>query len=353
MIINSPRNNAAIISFIVLLFSALLFVINDNVNLTGNWLIYLFIALALYTVVYICVYLTFRYCVITKIKPIYDLINEISIPENEIVIQMEDKDVFPVIQKEVEQWIKKTIKENTELKKSDKYRKEFVSNVAHELKTPIFNIQGYILTLLDGGLEDKNINKKYLKRANKNIERLISTIRDVDTVGQLESGIVKIMFESFNVVGLINDVFEIQEVTAERYKINLQFMGDFDNEIFVIADKGRIFEVLNNLIVNAIKYGKPGGICKVSINESEEKVFVEVADNGIGISEEHLSDIFKRFYRVDKSRSRERGGSGLGLAIIKHIIEGHDEDITVDSRENVGSTFTFSLQKENPYSDSE
>jgi len=231
------------------------------------------------------------------------------------------------------------------LKEMEQYRKDFLGNVSHELKTPIFNIQGYILTLLDGGIDDKKINKLYLQRAERSINRMITIVDDLVSISRLESGEFKLQIEEFNLVKLIEDVFETHEMMARNFKVKLDFDKKYTKPIKVLADRKRIMEVLNNLIVNSIKYGKVNGKTKVSIAQSGENILVDITDNGIGIDEEDLPRIFERFYRVDKSRSRESGGTGLGLAIVKHIIQAHNQSINVRSGMNRGTSFIFSLRK--------
>ncbi len=251
----------------------------------------------------------------------------------------EDEDI------DVEKWTKKQIKELERLKDLERYRKEFVGNVSHELKTPIFNIQGYILTLLEGGIEDPNINKLYLQRTEKSIDRMISIVEDLESITRLESGELKLRFETFNIVKLVEDVFELEQMLANELKINLEIEDKPSRPIMVHADKKKIIEVLSNLVLNAIKYGKRKGTVGVSFLDSKDKIVVEVKDDGIGIDKKDLPRIFERFFRVDKSRSREQGGTGLGLSIVKHIIEAHGQVINVKSESNVGTTFTFSLDK--------
>lgn len=231
------------------------------------------------------------------------------------------------------------------LKEMERYRKEFLGNVSHELKTPIFNIQGYVLTLLDGGLEDPNINRKYLERTEKSINRLISIIEDLETISRHEAGELKLEREEFNLVQLVEEVFEAQEIRAKKRDIKLQLDKKYKKPILVSADKMKIFQVLSNLITNSIYYGKPGGKTRVSISDELNRTLVEVNDNGIGVAPADIPRIFERFYRVDKSRSREQGGTGLGLSIVKHIIEAHSETIRVKSRLGKGSSFIFSLPK--------
>ena len=237
------------------------------------------------------------------------------------------------------------IQEVNNLRSLDKYRKDFLGNVSHELKTPIFNIQGYILTLLDGGLEDQKINREYLKRTEKSINRMINIIRDLESITKLETGELELKPENFNIVRLVRDVFELQDTNRSKYKIMLVFDRNYDKPIMVNGDKKRILEVLNNLIVNSIHYGSKGGKTTLSFEQLEDTILVSIADNGIGIAEEEIPRIFERFYRTDKSRSRDHGGTGLGLSIVKHIIEAHDQSITVNSEPGLGSRFSFSLKK--------
>ncbi len=247
---------------------------------------------------------------------------------------------------EVLDWAKDKENEIKQLKANEKFRKEFIGNVAHELKTPIFNIQGYVLTLLDGGWKDKKISRKYLERTERNINRLLSLITDIDTISQLESGNEKMQKTHFNILTLVEEIFEMQEINCQKQNIALSYTGNLHSEEFyVFADEEKIFEVLLNLIENSIKYGIENGKTIVKIYEKESKINIEVSDNGIGIAKEHLQRIFERFYRVDKSRSREMGGSGLGLAIVKHIIEAHKEKISVKSKLGEGTTFVFTLEK--------
>lgn len=230
------------------------------------------------------------------------------------------------------------------LKDNERFRKEFIGNMSHELKTPAFNVQGYVFTLLNGGIDDKEINLKYLKRTQKNIDRLISVINDLDTISALERGSFVLKDEKFDIVSVINEVFEILHLKSEENKtmLSLSFSAD---TCFVSADRDKIFEVLLNLVSNAIRYGKPGGMVKVSLREMSEKVFVDVADDGIGIEKEYLNRIFERFFRVDKSRSKDLGGTGLGLSIVKHIVEKHKSEIVVKSEPGKGTVFTFFLNR--------
>jgi len=232
------------------------------------------------------------------------------------------------------------------LKIREEYRKDFLGNVAHEMKTPLFTIQGYILTLLDGALQDKKVRKKYLERANKSVDRLLYIVKDLDTITRLESGSQKLYVEPMDIVELIESVFEMLEMKAAKKDITLVFDKIYEHSIWVNGDAEKLEHVLSNLIENSIKYGHQGGTTEVTIEDlTEDKLIIRVTDNGDGIAKEHLPRLFERFYRVDKSGSRKEGGSGLGLSIVKHIVEAHGERIYVESEPGVGSEFSFTLQK--------
>ncbi len=229
------------------------------------------------------------------------------------------------------------------LKEREAYRKEFIGNIAHELKTPLFTIQGYILTLLDGGVKDKKIRKKYLNRASKGVERLIFIIRDLDLITQFEAGIQNLSLKKFDLIPLINNVFDLLEMQASKRKITIKLDKPYEQPIWVHADEERIMQVITNLIVNSLKYGVTNGTTELRLSLKDDKVLVTVTDNGEGIEEDHLPRLFERFYRVDKSGSRKQGGSGLGLSIVKHIIDAHKEKLFVNSKRGIGSEFSFSL----------
>ncbi|MDX1362721.1 sensor histidine kinase [Arenibacter latericius] len=247
---------------------------------------------------------------------------------------------------EIEKFAKDKKIEIDTLKIREEYRKDFLGNVSHELKTPLFTVQGYILTLLDGAMEDKALRKKYLQRASKGVERLIYIVKDLDLITKLETEGQRMHLEDFNILELVQNVFELLEMKAAKKDIVLSFDREYKKPIYVRADREKIQQVLTNLLVNSIKYGEKNGTTEVSIeNLIKNKVIVRVTDNGEGISKQNLGRIFERFYRVDKSGSRAEGGSGLGLAIVKHIIEAHDEKIYVESVRDIGSEFSFTLEK--------
>ena len=233
------------------------------------------------------------------------------------------------------------------LKDQENYRREFLGNISHELKTPLFTIQGYILTLVDGGaLKDKKVREKYLRRAAKGVDRIISIVKDLDLITQFESGIKTVDRSEFNIFDLVDNVFDLLEFESEKNNISLKLENINNPLIYVNADQERILQVLTNLIVNSIKYGSDNGYTKVIVEDfNKEKVIVRIIDNGEGIEEEHIPRLFERFYRIDKNRSRKKGGSGLGLSIVKHIIEAHNEQIFVKSEIGAGTEFSFTLSK--------
>ena len=278
-----------------------------------------------------------------RIKQIYDdvsLLESTSFTSGPITTDMK------TLTSEIEKFAKDKKIEIDTLKIREEYRKEFLGNVSHELKTPLFTVQGYIHTLLDGALEDKKVRKKYLQRAAKGVERLIYIIKDLDLISKLEIGELHLEIERFDIIELIQNVFDLLEMKASKKRISLVFDMEYDTPIYVKGDMERIQQVLTNLLVNSIKYGHEDGTTEVSVeNLIKNKVIIRVTDNGEGIAEQHLTRLFERFYRIDQSGSRREGGSGLGLAIVKHIIEAHNEKIYVESVVGVGSEFSFTLEK--------
>ena len=234
--------------------------------------------------------------------------------------------------------------EISKLKEQEAFRREFLGNLAHELKTPVFSVQGYILTLLDGGLEDETVNRSFLEKASKATERMTMILDDLDTITKMEADKIRLDYKIFDIKELVEDVFEALEIVAKKKKIKLKFAKDFD-PIYVSADRNKINQVIYNLLNNSISYGNKDGMTEVRFYIMHDIVTVEISDNGIGIEQKELPRLFERFYRVEKSRNRKDGGSGLGLAIVKHIIELHKQTINVRSTIDVGSTFTFSLDK--------
>ena len=332
------RTSLYITVFLTLLSSVFLYVLHSI-----NLLYITFFAVSTYVLSFIVIQYRVERFIYKRVKKIYDdltLLESTSLRKQPITTDM------ATLTQEIDKYAKDKKLEIETLKVREEYRKEFLGNVSHELKTPLFTVQGYLLTLLDGANNDKNVSEKYLKRANKGLERLIYIVKDLDMITKLEVGDLRLNIETFDIVELIESVFDLLEMKASKKKITLTFDMDYNEPIMVSADKERIQQVLTNLVVNSIKYGRHKGTTEISVeNLIKNKVIVRVTDNGEGISEENLTRLFERFFRVDKSGSRKEGGSGLGLSIVKHIIEAHDEKIYVESELGVGSEFSFTLEK--------
>ena len=260
--------------------------------------------------------------------------------DSTITTNMED------LLKKIRQYDDDQKSEISEMKKQETFRREFIGNLAHELKTPLFTSESYILTLLDGAIDDDEVNKKYLKIAGKAIHRLNLIVKDLDLITKIESGESEIQRTDFDIINLAQNVFEMLEITASKKNIKLILEFNDKLPLRVNADNEKIQQVLTNLVENSIKYGKENGTTELVIQElTENKIIVRVTDNGLGIEEKHFNRLFERFYRVDQSGSRKGGGSGLGLAIVKHIMDAHDEKIYIESEFGVGSEFSFTLEK--------
>jgi two-component system phosphate regulon sensor histidine kinase PhoR len=304
----------------------------------------IFLAILLFSffaILYILDYYIYR-----RVKLIYKIIrrSKSSVPDRK-ALPKSDEPLLEGVEKEVQQWAETQQKEIETLKTLETYRKRFIGNVSHELKTPIFSIQGYIYTLIDGGLYDEHVNMRYLERAASNIDRLLTIVQDLEEISKLESEDLVLDIQKFDIKALVREVFNDLEVTARQRKVTLTFKEGAEKAQSVMADREGIRQVLMNLINNSIKYGKQDGTTKVSFYPMDRQILVEISDNGIGIEEKHLNHLFDRFYRVDKSRSRESGGSGLGLSIVKHILEAHNQNVNVRSTPGQGSTFGFTLDK--------
>jgi len=252
--------------------------------------------------------------------------------------------LISTVEIDVRNWQKNKNKEITKLRDQEQFRREFLGNLAHELKTPVFAVQGYILTLIEGGIDDQQVNVQFLERASRATDRIVNILEDLDQIAKLEVDALKIEMRSFEIIDLIKEIVETLELKAKEKNISLRFHNDLSS-IYVTADRNKISQVLTNLINNAISYGKIDGEVVISAVPIDDLVTIEVKDNGIGIDTEHFPRLFERFYRVEKSRNRNEGGTGLGLAIVKHIIESHQQSINVRSSIGIGSTFSFSLKK--------
>ncbi|HAT47336.1 MAG TPA: two-component sensor histidine kinase [Flavobacteriales bacterium] len=295
-----------------------------------------------------CYLLVFRqlgFYIQDRVRVIYKTIRRFKGSSSNLNLDM-NNDIVEQVNRDVMSWAESQIDEITNLRETDTFRKEFIGNLAHELKTPIFNIQGFILTLLEGGMDDPEINRKFLLKAAKNVERMSGLLEDLDVITKMEAGNLDIELVSFDLLDIIRETIESLEPKAKRNNIDLSVIRGMDaSKVMVKGDAAKLVQVLTNLIVNSINYGKEGGRTEVRYYDADDTVLVEVADSGIGIREEDLPRVFERFYRVDKSRSRHAGGSGLGLAICKHIIETHGQTINVRSTYGKGSTFSFTLEK--------
>lgn len=299
---------------------------------------------------FILFYFTLEFLVFKEINRIYSSLERLRRNDTEYRVQSGSLSLSLIkrIDKEIEEYAYAKELEISNLKQLEMYRREFLADVSHELKTPIFAAQGYVLTLLDGAVEDPKVRMKFLKKAAKNLNGLDGLVQDLLTLSQIESGVVKMNYEVFDLQKMVMDVFDQLDSKANKKKVVLQLTNTYTEGVYVEADYNRINQVFINLVNNAIKYNKKNGWVKVSIrnNDVEDgKVCITVSDNGFGISSEHIDRIFERFYRVEKSRSKKQGGSGLGLAIVKHILESHGTKITVQSGTSQGTTFKFKLDK--------
>lgn len=342
---SSPRKLAIIISLLtsVIIFAAgMAFVF---LKVSNYYVLMAFLALAMFFAVFLIIFYSLNSFIFEKIKPIYKTIHNVNFDESKLKKDLEEKDIMQDVQNDVMRWAKVKTKEIFQLQQLEKYRREFIGDVSHELKTPIFNIQGYILTLLDGGLEDKSINRQYLERSEKSINRLISIVNDLESISRLESGELKLELKRLDIIRVLKESLEEHEMLSKKRKISLKAVKSFEKSVFVLADKEKIREVIDNLLVNSIKYGKEKGHVDIEVIDMDDNIMVEISDNGIGISAKDLPRIFERFFRTDKSRSREMGGTGLGLSIVKHIIEAHNQSINVQSKAGKGSAFSFILRK--------
>lgn len=294
-------------------------------------------------------YLIEKY-VYSKVKVIYKMIHSLKLGRDlkDALGEYVSSDPINDVELEVKEWAREKKTEIEELKKQERFRREFLTNISHEFKTPLFSIQGYVEALQDGAIDDPEMAHQFLKKVARNVDRLAYLIKDLDEIGKLETGEIPINFTKFKINELIKEVIESMEIKAKSHKIRLIFKEKYDESVMVTADREKIRQVLVNLVDNSLKYGKQNGSTAISIFELHDQVLVEVTDDGMGISEKNLPRLFERFFRTDSSRSRQIGGSGLGLAIVKHIIEAHEQTINVRSTEGIGATFGFTLRKSKP-----
>jgi two-component system phosphate regulon sensor histidine kinase PhoR len=301
-----------------------------------------------FSTAYLLIYLTYRYFIFDEITRINQLFNKITDEDLTFSIEESEKPLNPIkkLSKEISRYTKIKEEEIKELKKMESFRKEFLADVSHELKTPLFAAQGFIHTLLDGAISDKNVRNRFLKKAGKSLSRLDKLVQDLLIISQMETGTVKMYYSHFNIHNLVKEVFDQLESKADKKSLKLCFVEFCPTDLYVYADKQKIFTVLLNIILNAINYTKEEETeIKVNLIDNEETIMITISDNGVGIPKEDINRIFERFYRVEKSRARDQGGIGLGLAIVKHVLEAHDQKIMVESQVGAGSTFSFSLNK--------
>ena len=314
-------------------------------GIQGQWWLPPITALVVGGLCYVLVFRQLGMYIQDRVRIIYKTIRRLKGSSNQINLDM-DNDIVEQINRDVMSWAESQIDEITHLRETDTFRQEFIGNLAHELKTPIFNIQGFILTLLEGGMEDPEINRKFLLKAAKNVERMSGLLEDLDVITKMEAANLDIELLPFDLLDIISETIESLEPKAKRNDIDLRLKKGMDgSSVMVKGDAAKLVQVLTNLVVNSINYGNAGGHTEIRYYDAEDSILVEVADSGIGIKEEDLPRVFERFYRVDKSRSRHAGGSGLGLAIVKHIVESHGQTINVRSTYGEGSTFSFTLEK--------
>ncbi len=299
--------------------------------------------ITLFILLFFIIQLRTEHFIYTSLKKIHEKIsalNEDNLNKNPVATDIEK------LSDSIQNFVEVKHLETKNLTENESFKKDFLGNLAHELKTPLFTIQGYILTLLKGNISDKNTRTKYLERANIGVDRLVDIIKDLDMITKLENDFVKLNYKDFNILELIQNVFDLLEMKAKKRNITLKFDRVYEFSEYARADKEKIEQVLINLIVNSIKYGKPNGTTIVAVdNHNKNKFIVKIIDNGEGIKKHHLPRIFERFYRADQSRSREQGGSGLGLSIVKHVIEAHNETLHLKSIFDEGSEFSFTLEK--------
>lgn len=339
----SPRLVSLLTGGIVALANGLM-----SLLLQPAWYMVLIVVGVTFIITYVISYYTLQRFIYRKIKLIYKFIYQTKATPRE---EFFNKHILPQksieeVSSDVERWARNNREEVDVLRQNEQFRKEFLMNLAHELRTPIFTIQGYVETLLGGAIDDPGVNKKFLSNASRSTDRLVELVNDLDQISKLESGRIPITPEHFRIHGLIHDVYEELSLQAAEAGISLEFKKGAERSLPVHADQAKIHQVLVNLVENAIKYGHSGGTVTAGCYTMDDnRVYVEISDDGPGIAEEHLPRIFERFYRADRSRSRHIGGTGLGLAIVKHIVEAHGQTVTVRSKPGVGSSFGFTLER--------
>ncbi|MFK8054639.1 MAG: sensor histidine kinase [Saprospiraceae bacterium] len=341
----TPQQIAFFAAAVSAVFTAVLCLLLAFFGQMPYWAVVLCTAVTL-VVGYVVFLQYLRRYIYRKIKLVYKTIHQHKLtPEEKTNSVNVREDIIEQVEEDVSTWIQEQNLQIAELKRFDEYRQRFLGDISHELKTPIFNVQGYLETLLDGALEDDKVRRRYIEKAAKNVERLNTIVEDLESISRLENGKEVLDMQVFGILDLVNEVFDELEMKAKLKGITLSIKQGAASNFNVLADRENIRQVLINLVNNSIKYGKENGASKIAFYDMDKNILVEVADDGIGIREEHMLRIFERFYRIDKSRSRQAGGSGLGLSIVKHIIEAHEQTINVRSSSELGSTFGFTLAK--------
>ena len=342
-------NTAAFIVGLITIFCVALGLVLGYYVGPGGWGWWILVAVSSGIVVFFGAKWVNKKFFIQRIKPLYRIVLGRDIKTTELAAELEQTNTPErSVSAEINRWAEQNQKEIARLKENEKYRKEFVGNVSHEIKTPIFNIQGYISTLLDGGIDDPVLFRRYLERTEKSIDRLINITKDLEAISKLESGVLNLNYERFDIVDLTRDIVDSVEFEATKKNITIVVGSSYTvpyPSVWVKADRYYIEQVLINLIINSIRYGNEGGETFIKYIDLFDKVLVEVRDNGRGIAKEDIPRVFERFYRTDKGRSREQGGTGLGLSIVKHVLEAHGETINLRSELGKGSTFSFTLSK--------
>ena len=343
----TPRYIASVSAFFTAIFVLAFHLVLVLLKLvTGSWYVLLLPPIVVYLVAYYVFLYYLKHYIYRKIKLIYKTIHHTKTdPSQKHDVIDSGENVIEKVESEVANWIVKKEEDEKEYKRWTEYRRKYIGNVSHELKTPIFNIQGFLHSLIDGALYDENVNLSFLKKAAKNADRLQTIVEDLTLISDYESDSLILDMQPFGIKNLVQEVYEELERKAQKRNIKLKFKPGADDGFTVIADYESIRQVLINIIHNSIKYGREGGQTMVRFYRMGTNILIEVADTGIGIPEQSLPRIFDRFYRVDKGRSRKHGGSGLGLSIVKHIIEAHGQTINVRSKEGIGTTIGFTLKK--------
>ena len=347
MLIKTPRQFSILAAFMLSLLSVVIVELTlylSGITINQRYILIMFFILLI--LAYLVIYYLLEKLITQKIRLLYRTIHNFKINRGDFPLNM-NEDVLGKTEKEVLGWVEKSREEIEKLRLQEEFRREFLGNLSHELKTPIFSIQGYILTLLEGGLEDENINRAFLERASKGVDRVTGVIEDLDLITRIESEELELNIAKVNIVDLAREIVESFEIKAQKrnVKLSLDWKRIGSQEINVLCDRDKIGQVMSNIINNSINYGVENGHTEVRFFDLEDNILVEVSDDGVGIKEEHLPRLFERFYRVDKSRARNEGGTGLGLAIVKHLVEAHGQTIDVRSTKGQGSTFSFTLKK--------